>query len=122
MSHSSLHEWVFHHISKKYGRGYDLGTATGLSTTVRGKEGHAPKIIMAVNYCGRQQAQRLGWAAPANDKKEGATLQPREGKHSLQHDGRFEVQVGTWNFGGLSEKLREVCKELRKRMIDVFCA
>ena len=31
-----------------------------------------PKILKAVNYCGRQLSRRLGWAAPANHKKEGA--------------------------------------------------
>ena len=46
----------------------------------------APKIlkIMAVNYCGRQQAKRLGWAAPAYSKKEGATPHHGACKFSLQ--------------------------------------
>ena len=36
----------------------------------------APKILMAVNYCVRQLARRLGWAAPAYHRKEGATPHP----------------------------------------------
>ena len=32
----------------------------------------APKILIAVNYCGRQLAQRLEWAAPDYHKIEGA--------------------------------------------------
>ena len=38
----------------------------------------APKIpkIMAVNYCGRQLARRLGMATPAYHKKLGATSHP----------------------------------------------
>ena len=32
--------------------------------------------IMAVNYCGRQQDRRYGWAAPAYHKKEVATTHP----------------------------------------------
>ena len=78
--------------------------------------------IMAVNYCGLRQARRLGWAAPACHKNVGAILHHGVCKFSLQYDvrpdGRFGVRVGTWN----SEwKGRDVCEELRKRMIDVCC-
>ena len=58
----------------------------------------AAKILMVVNYCGLQIAERLGLAAPAYHKKEGATPHPGTRKHSLQYDGRpderFGVQVG----------------------------
>ena len=59
----------------------------------------APKILMAVNYCGRQLPSTLGWAATAFHKKEGATSHPGACKHSLQydrrHDERFWVRLGT---------------------------
>ena len=45
----------------------------------------APKI-MAVNYCLLQLARRLGWAAPAYHKKEGATPHPGACKLSLRYD------------------------------------
>ena len=76
---------------------------------VSGKQWHAyvrhlaPNIlkIMAVNYCWRQLARKLGWAAPAYHKKEGATPHPGACKFNLQYDGRpdecFWVRVGTWN-------------------------
>ena len=48
----------------------------------------APKNLMAVNYCGRQLARRLGWASPAYHKKDGATSHSGVGKLSLQYDGR----------------------------------
>ena len=35
----------------------------------------APEIIMAVNYCGRHLARRLGWAEPACHRKEGTILE-----------------------------------------------
>ena len=44
---------------------------------VRGRQGpvkHLAQKIVAVNYCGRQLAIMMGWAAPAYHKKEGATL------------------------------------------------
>ena len=85
----------------------------------------APKILLAVNYCGLQLAQRLGLAAHAYLKKEGATLHPRVCKYSLQYgerpNGRLGVRVGTWNLGGQGGKGGEVCEELIKRMIDVCC-
>ena len=34
----------------------------------------APKILMAVNYCGRQLAGRMGWAAPAYHKSDGVGI------------------------------------------------
>ena len=84
-----------------------------------------PKICMVVNYCGRQLAQRFGWAAPAYLIKEDATTHAGLCRRSLQYDGRldgrFGVRVGTWNFGSLSEKGGEICEELEKRMIDVCC-
>ena len=81
----------------------------------------AVKILMAVNYCGHQLARSLGWAAPAYHKKEGESPHPLACKHSLLYDGwpegRFGMQIGTWNFGSLSGN---VCEKLRKRMIDVL--
>ena len=66
----------------------------------------APKILLAVNYCGRQLAWRFGWASPAYHEKEGATLHPGACKRSLQYDRRPDwrigVQVGIWNLGELS--------------------
>ena len=57
----------------------------------------SPKILMAVNYCRRQLARRLGWAAPAYHKKEGAIPHPGVYMRSLQYDrrpdGRFGVRV-----------------------------
>ena len=57
-------------------------------------------------------------------RKEGATLYHVAHKNCLLYDGRrngrFGVQVGTWNLGSLSEN-GEVCDELRRRMIDVCC-
>ena len=80
---------------------------------------------MAVNYCRCQLARRFGWASPAYDKKEGATLHPLAYKHYLQHDGRLDRRFGVlvWkgNLGSLTGKGVEVCEELRKRMIDVCC-
>ena len=79
--------------------------------------------IMAVNYCGRKLARRLGWAAPAYHKKKGATPFPGACKLSLQYDGRPDeslgVRVGTWKLGSLSGKGGELCEELRKS--DVCC-
>ena len=64
---------------------------------------------MAVNYCGHQLARRLGWAAPAYHKKEGAIPHPGACKFSLQYDGRpdgrFGVRVWTQNLGSLSGKI-----------------
>ena len=58
-----------------------------------------PKILMAVNYSGRQLAQRLGWAAPVYHKKDGANLHHGACRHRMQYgggpDGRFEVRVWT---------------------------
>ena len=58
----------------------------------------AQKILIAVNYCGRQQDRRLVWAAPAYHRKKGAALHPGACKHSLQYDRRldgcFGVRVG----------------------------
>ena len=52
-------------------------------------------------------------------------LHPGARRHILQYDGRHDwrlgVQIGTWNLGSLSGKRGEVCKELRKRMIYVYC-
>ena len=85
----------------------------------------APKILMAVNYCGCQLAQNFLRAAPAYYKKEGATQHPGSCKHSLKYDGRpdgrFGLQVGMWNLGSVSGKGGDICEELRKRMIDVCC-
>ena len=70
--------------------------------------------IMAVNYCGRQLAQSLRWAAPAYRKKEGDTPHPGACKFIMQYDGmlneRFGVRVWRWNLGSLSGKGGEVCE------------
>ena len=62
--------------------------------------------IMAVNYCGRQLARRLGWAAPAYHKNKRATPHPGACKLSLQYDGRpvvrFWMRLQTWNLGSPS--------------------
>ena len=47
----------------------------------------APKILMAVNYCGHQLTKRLGWAAPAYHKNQGATLHPGACNLSLRVTG-----------------------------------
>ena len=72
----------------------------------------APKILMAENYCGRQQVQRLVWAATAYHKKEGANRHPGVRKHGLQYDGRFRVLVSTWNLCSLNGKGLEFMKIL----------
>ena len=68
--------------------------------------------VMAYNYCGRQLAQRLGWAAPDYHEKKGATPHTGAYKLSLLYDGRpverFGVRVETWNFGTLRGKGGEV--------------
>ena len=101
---------------------------------VGGKQGHAPcknqaaKIlkIMAVNYCGRQVAQRLGRAAPAYHIREGVTPHSGACKLSLLYDKRPGERVGVrvWmrNLGSLSGKGGEACEELRKKMVDVLFA
>ena len=48
----------------------------------------AAKILMAVNYCERKLAWRLGWAAPAYHMKKGATPLSGVCKHILQYDWR----------------------------------
>ena len=63
----------------------------------------------------------LVWAAPVYHKKEGATLYPGVWKFSLQYDGRLAVRVVRSNLGSLGGKGGDVCKELRKRMIDECC-
>ena len=81
---------------------------------------------MAVDYCGRQLARRLGWATPAYHKNEGETphtvyiLCKFRLQYDERPDWRFWVQVGTWNLGSL-RGTGEVCEELRKRMIDMCC-
>ena len=61
---------------------------------------------MAVNYCGRQLARRLAWAAPAYHENEGTTPHPGACKFSLQYDLRPDGRLGlldwTWNLGSLS--------------------
>ena len=65
------------------------------------------------------------WAALAYHKQKGAApdLGPR--KHCLQNDGkpdeRLGVRVGTWNVESMSGRGTEVCEELRKRRMDVYC-
>ena len=64
------------------------------------------KILMAVNYCWHQLARRLGLAAPAYHKMEGATMHSGTCKHILQYDRRpdelFGLLVWMWNLGILS--------------------
>ena len=78
-------------------------------TEVGGKKGHAVhktmcfnKILMiAATKYGYQPGQRLGWAALAYHKQEGANPDPGPRKHCLQNDGKPDewlgVRVGTWN-------------------------
>ena len=47
----------------------------------------APKILMTVNYCGRQPARLFVWAAPACHKKEVSAPYPDAHKHNLQYGG-----------------------------------
>ena len=81
--------------------------------------------MMVATKHGHQRAQRLGWAALACHKQEGATPDPGPRKHCLQNDGkpdeRFGVRVGTWNIGSMSGRGTEVCEELRERRMDVCC-
>ena len=72
----------------------------------------APKILIAVNYCGRQLARWFVWVATTNHKKEGATPHPR---------ARFGVRVGTWNLNSMSEKGGKDF-ERTERMISVLLA
>ena len=57
-------------------------------------------MIAATKY-GYQPGQRLGWAALAYHKQEGANPDPGPRKHCLQNDGKPDewlgVRVGTWN-------------------------
>ena len=68
----------------------------------------APKIIVC------QLARRLGWAAPAYQKKEGATPHPGMCKLSLQHDRwsdeRLWVRVRMWKLGSLRGKREKFVK------------
>ena len=77
-----------------------------------------PNIVMTVNYCGRQLARRLWWAAPTYHKKEGAIPCPGTGKFCLLYDGRpgwrFRAQVWTWNVGGLSGEGEKFVKDREK--------
>lgn len=81
--------------------------------------------MMLARNNGHQPARRLGWAALAYHKKEGATPDSGSRKHCLHNDGkpdeRFGVRVGTWNVGSMSGRGTEVCEELRKRRVDVCC-
>nr|XP_006813171.1 PREDICTED: uncharacterized protein LOC102806937 [Saccoglossus kowalevskii] len=75
---------------------------------------------------GHQPAQRLGWAAPAYQKKDGANNHPGPRRRRLHHDGvkpdrRFRVRVGSWNVGSMRGKGVEICEELRNRRVDVCC-
>ena len=80
---------------------------------------------MAVNCCGRQLAQRLGWVAHACHEKEGAAPHPGVCMLSMRYDGmsdeHFGVRVGKWDFGCLNGKEGDVCEEPRKKMIYVCC-
>jgi len=73
--------------------------------------------MMAGTKQGHQPAQRLGWAALAYPKQEGATPDPGPHKHCLQNDGkpdeRFMVRVGTWNIGSMSGRGAEVQRCVR---------
>ena len=71
--------------------------------------------MMAAKKHGYQPARRLGWAALAYHKQEGATPHPGPRKHCLQNDGkpdeRFGVRLGTWNIGSMSGRGTEMCEE-----------
>ena len=81
--------------------------------------------MMAARKHGHQPAQRLGWAALAYHKQKGAAPDPRPRKHCFQNDGkpgeRLWVRVGTWNLWSMSGRGTEVCEEMRKKRMDVFC-
>ena len=90
-----------------------LGVSKGmlpLKTTCSDK-----MLMMAATKHEHQPARRLGWAALAYHKQEGATPDPGPRKHCLQNDGkpdeRFGVRVGTWNIGSMSGRGTEVCEE-----------
>ena len=80
---------------------------------------------MAATKHGHQPAQRLGRAALAYPRQEGATPDPGPRKHCLQNDWKpdeqFGVRMGTWNIGSKSGRGTEVCGELRKRRMDMCC-
>ena len=51
----------------------------------------APKIPMAINYCGRQVVRRLGRAVAAYiTSRSGAC------KHNIQHDETPDWRLGCW--------------------------
>ena len=81
--------------------------------------------MMAATKYGHQPGQRLGWAALAYHKQEGANPDPGPRKHCLQNDGKPDewlgVRVGTWNIRSMSGRGTEVREELRKRRMDVCC-
>ena len=81
--------------------------------------------MIAAKRLGHQPDQRLGWAALAYHKQKCATLDPGPYKHCLQNDGKpneqLGVRVGTWNVESMRGRGTEVCEELRKRRIDVYC-
>ena len=82
--------------------------------------------MMATTKYGHQPAQRLGWAAPAYHKKDGANNHSGPRRHYLHYDGlkpdtRFGVRVGSLNVGSMRGKGVEICEELRKRRVDVCC-
>ena len=82
-------------------------------------------FMMETTKHGHQPARRLGWAAYAYHKQEGASPDPGPCKHCLQNDGkpdeRFGVRLGPWYIGSMSGRATEVCEELRKRGMDVCC-
>ena len=67
----------------------------------------------------------LGLATLAYYKQNSAAPDPGLCKHCLQNDGkldeRLRVRMETWNVGSMSGRGTEVCKELRKRRMDVCC-
>ena len=71
----------------------------------------APKILMAVNYCLRQQSRGLSWTTSAYLRKEGANPHHGACRHIWQYDGRPDRRLGVhffmWNIGSLNGK-REV--------------
>ena len=42
-------------------------------------------------------------------------------EHSVKPDEQLGARVGTWNVESMSGRSTEVCKELRKRRMDVCC-
>ena len=121
--HSCHPELVFHHTVEFMTSRLPLVCRLwfGVCKVMLPVKHRARKILIAVNFCGRQLARSLGCSASAYYKKEGAPPHAGACKHSMQFDRRpdvrFGVRAGMWNLVSLSGK----GEDLRKRMIDVCC-